>query len=194
MVGGDAIDHAVLQRAAQRRDVGSLTERRIHLGVRVILFAGVVGQRQMMRRHFSGDSDAPVLRVTDDRDRAARRHVAEMDMPAGQFGEQHIARNHDRFGRGGDALEAESRRHETLMHHATRRERRILAMIGDRNAEGARVFERGAHQVTRDHGLTVVRDRDRAGAHHLTEFGEPLTFLTDRDRADRMHAREGRAS
>src|SRR6266849_4514193 len=63
-------------------------------------------------------------------------------------------------------------------------------MIGHRDLEGARILERGAHEVARDDGPAVVGNRHRAGAHHLTELGEPLYLLTDRDGADRMHARE----
>ncbi len=63
-------------------------------------------------------------------------------------------------------------------------------MVSHRDLEGARVLERGAHEVARDHGPAVVGNRHRAGAHHLTELGEPLSLLTDRHGADRMHARE----
>src|SRR5439155_4056623 len=56
--------------------------------------------------------------------------------------------------------------------------------------EGTGVLERGAHEVARDDWLSVVRDRHRAGTHHLTELGEPLSLLADRDGADRIDARE----
>ena len=72
------------------------------------------------------------------------------------------------------------------------RERRLLAVVGDGNAERARVLERRAHEVRAHHRLAVVAHRDRAGRDHLAELGERLAPLADRDRADRIHARRVR--
>ena len=72
----------------------------------------------------------------------------------------------------GNALEPEPRAHEPFVHRAAVGERRLLAVVGHRDAEGARVLERGAHQVRAHHRLAVVAHRHRAGAHHLAELGE----------------------
>ena len=63
-------------------------------------------------------------------------------------------------------------------------------MIGDGDVERAGVFQGGAHQVARDDGLPVVRNRHRAGAHHLAELRELLPLLADGDRADGIDPRE----
>ena len=74
-----------------------------------------------------------------------------------------------------------------------RGERRLLAVIGDGDVEGARVLERRAHELRAGDRLAVVADGDRAGADHLAELGERLALLADRDRADRIDARRAGA-
>ena len=93
----------------------------------------------------------------------------------------------------GMPLQAEPRAHDPLVHRAAVRERRLLAVVGDRDAEGARVLERGAHELRADHRLAVVAHRHGAGADHLAELGERLALLADRDRADRIDARRAGA-
>ena len=106
-------------------------------------------------------------------------------MPAGELREQDVAGHHDLFGRGRDALEAEAGGDQSLVHRAARRERRVLAVVGHRDAEGPGILQRGAHQVTGDDRLAVVAHRHRAGTHQLSELGELLSLLPQRDRADR---------
>src|SRR5207249_2863281 len=115
---------------------------------------------------------------------------AEMHAPAGELGEQDVALDHDLLRRGGDSLQAKPSRDEALVHHAPRRERWLLAVVGDRDIEGAGVLERGAHQVARGDGLAVVRDGDRPRPYHLAELRELLAALAHRDRADRVDAGE----
>src|SRR5213075_3437840 len=103
--------------------------------------------------------------------------------------EKDAADRHDLLGLGGNALEAELHAHATLVHGAAAGERRLLAVVGQGDAERTRVFERRAHHVGAGHGLAVVAQRDGAGADHLAEFGERLALLSDGDRADWIHAR-----
>ncbi len=66
VIGGDRVDAAVDDPAHHRVDVRLLAQRRVHLAVRVELqrlFERVVGQREMMRRHFAGDVEALRLAV-----------------------------------------------------------------------------------------------------------------------------------
>ena len=110
-------------------------------------------------------------------------------MAAREAREQNVADHHDLLGLGGNSLEAESRAHDSLVHRAAVRERELLAVIDDGNAERLRVLERRAHEVRAHDGAPVVAHRDRARAHHLAELRERLALLSDGDRADRMHAR-----
>ncbi len=92
-----------------------------------------------------------------------------------------------------DALEAESRRDDAFVHGATFGERHLLAVVGDRDAERARVFERRAHELRSRDRPAVVAHGDRAGADHLAELRERLAFLADGHRADGVNARRPRA-
>ena len=64
-----------------------------------------------------------------------------------------------------------------FVHRAARGERRLLAVVGDRNAERARVLERRAHEMRARDRPAVVAHGDRTGADHLAEFGERLALL-----------------
>src|SRR5512143_2772504 len=112
-----------------------------------------------------------------------------MNVPARAPRQEDVADRHDllRFRR--HALEPEARAHDPFVHRPALRERRLLAMIGDRNAERPRVLERRAHQMRALHGPPVVAHRDGAGRDHLAELGERFAALADGDRADRVDAR-----
>ena len=68
-------------------------------------------------------------------------------------------------------------------------ERRLFAMIGDGDAEGARILERRAHQLRARHRLAVVAHGHGARTDHLAELGERLAHLPDGDGADGIDAR-----
>ncbi len=134
-----------------------------------------------------------LLGPADQLDRAAGGHVAEMDVPAGELRQQDVAGHHDLLRRGRDPLEAEPGGDQSLVHRAAGGERRLLAVVGDRDAEGAGVLQRGAHQVAGGDRLAVVAHRHRAGADQLAELGELLSLLSQRHRADRIDPRLRRA-
>src|SRR2546426_12502040 len=89
-----------------------------------------------------------------------------MQAPAGELAEQDVARDHDLLRRGRDSLEAELGRDQALVHHTPGGERRLLAVVGDRDIEGACVLERGAHQVARGDGQPD-RKSTRLNSSHL---------------------------
>ena len=101
----------------------------------------------------------------------------EMDVPAGSSREQDVANHHDLFGLGRDALETEARADDAFVHRAARGERRLLAVVGDGDAERARVLERRAHEVRARDRTAVVAHRHGARTDHLAELGERLPFL-----------------
>ena len=193
MVGGDAVDDAVLEGAAQRGDIGCFAQRRVHLRVRVVVLARVIGERKVVRRHLRGHAAPPLFRPAEQVDGAAGRHVAEVHPATRQLGEDDVAGHHDLLGRGRDPFQTEPRRDQPLVHHPARSERRLLAVVGDRDVERARVLERRAHQVSGDDRLAVVGHGHRPRPHHLAEFGELFALLAHRHRADRIDAGQARA-
>src|SRR3989441_11184528 len=74
MVGGDAIDHAIQQGLAQRRDVRRLAQRRAHLRVRVVALARRLGETEGVRRHLRRDPLALPPRAARTIGRAPGRH------------------------------------------------------------------------------------------------------------------------
>src|SRR5213080_840670 len=112
-----------------------------------------------------------------------------MHMSPGAPCEKDIADDHDFFSFVRHAFEAEARADDALVHGPALRERRLLTVIGDGDAEAARVLERRAHEVRAGNRFAIVADRDGAGADHLAEFGEGLTALAERDGADWIDSR-----
>ena len=166
---GDAFEHRVA--------IGGLAQRRVHLEVGVVLDRAVerlVGEREVMRRDLAGDLDAALLAGPHRAQRLPRAHVADVHVRAGQLGQRHVALDHQRFGHAGNAAQAERRGVEALVRHPVALERRILAVIDDRQAEHAGVLERAAHQQRRRHRPAIVRERDAAGGLLLAELGQLL--------------------
>ena len=65
-------------------------------------------------------------------------------------------------------------------------ERRLLAVVDDREVEGLRVLEGPAHDAGARHRLAVVGERDAAGLLQVAELGELLALLAAGDGADRV--------
>ena len=103
--------------------------------------------------------------------------------------QQDVTNHHDLLALRRNALEAESRADDAFVHHATMCERRFLAVIRHRDAEGARILQRRAHQLRTHHRTTVIADGDRTGGNHLAHLAQLHAVHADRDRADRVHAR-----
>ena len=142
-----------------------------------------------MRRDLRRHVDPALLPPANELDAPLRAHVREVHVSARAAREQNVANHHDLFGLARNSLEAEPRADDPLVHRAAVRERELLAVIDDGNAEGLRVLERRAHEVRAHDRAPVVAHRNGAGADHLAELRERFAFLSDGDRADRMHAR-----
>ena len=197
VIGRDEIDRAVRHRLLQRRDVVRGAQRRVHLRVRVVALDRVFRERDVMRTDLRRHVDAALLPPANQLDRSARAHVAEVDVPAGAPREEDVADRHDLFGLGRNALETEPRADDAFVHRAALGERRLLAVVGDGNAERARVLERRAHQVRARDRLAVVAHGDRAGARPsrrtrraIRPAGRPRSRRSDR-RAPHSRAAPG---
>src|SRR5450759_327561 len=189
VIRSDEIDRSVLHAIAQRFDILRGAKRWIHLRVRVVPPNALLRQREMVGADFRSDSYPALLPPANQLDGSLRAHVREVNVPARQPCEEDVADDHDLLRFRLNPLEAELRADDPFVHRSARRERWLLAMVDHGNLEGARVLERRSHQLRARDRLAVIADRDRAGAHHLPEFGQRLPFLTDRDRADRIYAR-----
>ena len=142
-----------------------------------------------MRRDFAGDAHAARLARAHGAQRLARAHVRDVHVCAGQLRERDVALDHDRLGFAGYPAQAELRGDVAFVRDAVALERRILAVVDDRHAEHARVFERAPHQQRRRDRPAIVGERDAAGGLLFAEFGELVALRADRHRADRIHAR-----
>ena len=189
--GRDAVDHAVLERRAQRRDVGRLAQRRVHLRVA----CRTLRRRSSVSVKWCGVTSAVTLDAAllgfggSIATEPARGHVAQVDAPARQLGEQHVARHHDLFRGRRDPL-----RDPAGWTRALRASRRRLASVGSSqwSATGmpkVRAYSSAVRIRWPDTtGWPSSGDGDRARAHQLAELGQPLALLT-RPRSPRWDAR-----
>src|SRR5215211_5254218 len=100
-----------------------------------------------------------------------------MDGPLLIRGEREIALDHQALGDGGIPAEPELRRDRTLVDMAAARERRLLAMSGDRAPGNRVVLESAPHEAGSDDGLPVVRKAGRAGVGELDHLRQLLAPL-----------------
>src|SRR5689334_16125161 len=115
-----------------------------------------------MRRRLTARSDARRPRAAERVDRLGRREVKHVDATALIAGEREVALDRNRLGDGRIAREAEFGRYAALVDVAAVRERRLLAVEGQRPIGGRGVLECPAHETGgRDRGA-VVREGDRA--------------------------------
>src|SRR3989442_1143610 len=80
VIGGDAVDHALLERAAEGGDVGGLAERRVHLGMRIVLLPPLNPGRPLIRGHFRPHPEAPPPRPPEHCHPSPARPIATRDL------------------------------------------------------------------------------------------------------------------
>ena len=131
----------------------------------------IVGEREMVRRHLAGDLHATTLALPHGLERRPRAHVRDVHVTARHLRQQHIARGHDRFGRAGNAPQAEFRRPRPFVRAAITLERLIFAVLDHRHAEHARVLERTSRQKRRRDRVPIVGHRDASRRTQLGDVG-----------------------
>src|SRR5713101_4587332 len=190
MVRRDAVDRAVHEALQQRLDVALRPERRRHLGVRVVLAHGVVGQHEVVRRHLGRDAHAARLALANQADGAGRRDVGDVNVRARQLGQQDVARHHDVLGRPRLAQESQLGRDQSLVHRPAVRQVLVLGMADDGRAEGQGVFHRAAVDLGVHDALAVVGEGDAPRLGQLGHLGQLLALEAARDGADRVDAHD----
>ena len=115
-----------------------------------------------------------------------------MDVRAGFFGEQNVARDDHLLARAGPTQQAERVVPVALVHHARADERVVLAMIHHRQVEHRGVLQRAPHQVVVLHALPVVGDGDHAGILERADRCQLLAGDALGDRAGDEHVDLGR--
>ena len=142
----------------------------------------------MVRRDLGGGGHAVGLRAANGLHRLACRDVEHVHGTAFVGGERHVPADHDALGHRRIAGEPELRRDLALVHLAGARERRLLAVHGDRPARDGAVLERAPHERRRDDRTAVVGEAGGARVGELAHLGQlaALRALGDRgEEADR---------
>ena len=177
VVGGDAVDRAVLQALAQREDVGLGPQRRVHLVHRVVADGEVVGEQQVVRRHLGRHPPCPSTSPSGSARRAGGRHVADVQARADVPGEQHVPGDDRLLGDRGPARQAEPGGDLALVHLRAGSVSRGSSACWATTPSNALTYSR-ARRISRgscDAVPVVGEDPDpRGGVGHRAELGELL--------------------
>src|SRR5262245_38190342 len=125
----------------------------------------------MVRADFAGDADAALSSAADELDAAGGRDVQDVQPAAGDGGQLDVAVDHDLFGGGGHAAQAQTHALDALVHDAALGQLEVLGVAEAGLAEHARVFEGAAHDLGADHGRAVVGEGDRAAIDEPADLG-----------------------
>lgn len=184
VVGDEAVDRAVAQAGEAGVDIGAGAEGRIHLEIRVVGRACVLGQEQVMRADLGGDAGAVALGPADQLDRAGGADVGDVVAAGGLARETDVALGHDFLGRGGDAGEAEAGGGDAGVHDAAAGEGLVLAMLDEEGVEHGGVLHGAEADAGLGDAVAIVADGHGAGAEHEADLGELFAGAALGDGAD----------
>ena len=115
-----------------------------------------------------------------------------MHRRAGEPREGDVAHHHELLGLCGLTGDAETARPLPLVHVSAGGEGFVLAVLGERDAEPARVFEGTPHQRRVLNSAPIVREQADAERRHLGHRCEVIAPPADRDRASNVHVAQAR--
>jgi hypothetical protein len=113
--------------------------------------------------------------------------VQEVHRHTGEADELDVAEHHQLLGQRRPTGQAEMAAARALVHHRTLGERRRLAVLGERDAEGPGVLQRPTHERRILHAVAVVGEQLHAGRSEFAEGRQPLALATDGDATRRQH-------
>ena len=182
VVGRDRLDRPVAERVDQRCAIVVRPQRRVHLHVGIERAHRVLGQAEVVRRGLARVAWTPGRAGAAERLHGlACGEVEQVERPLLVRGEREVAVDHDALGHRRVAAEAELGRDEPLVDVAAARERRLLAVDGDRPVGCGAVLERPADEARRDDRTAVVREPGGAALGELDHLRQLGPFLRLRD-------------
>ena len=163
MVAGQDRDGAVGDAGDDLVDVGRGPQWRIHLEIGVEGLEPLVGQGDVMRADLGGDRHSSAAGITQQTDTARGADVLAVDGMSGLLGKQDVPRDDEILGKSGPTGQAEAGAPLPLVHDPVGTQGRLLAMIHDREAELAGIFNRTAHHAVILDATAVVGEGHDAG-------------------------------
>ena len=116
-----------------------------------------------MRGDFGGHAHAARAGAIDGLQCDSGREVATVQRRARCVSQRDVALDNAEFGQRGLSAQAEPRGNDAVVHHAARREARVLAMLRERDVEIGQILEGAAGDAGVGDRVAVVADGDRAG-------------------------------
>ena len=138
-------------------------KRRVHLEIRVEVLNRVIGQRDVMRADFAANLDPARLRFAQNPDAASGADMLAMNVMIAEFRQEDVAHDDRLLARARPARQAEKRAPIAFVHHPVTDEIVILAVIENREAHHAGVFDGAAHQLVILDATAIIGDRDDTG-------------------------------
>ena len=177
MVGGDGVHRAVGERSQDSFKIGGRAQRGIHLVIAVIVTHIVVGQREMMRRHFEGDARFGALATAHTLQGVRGGKMRDVQAGVGNLHrELHVTLDDRGFGSRSHAAQSETegtraRVHRTILGHPS-----VFGMLHDGEIQLPGQNQRLAHDAVIEDGLAIVGDGDCSRGLERAEVGERGTL------------------
>lgn len=184
VVGGEAVDGSVGEAAFEGFDIAGGSEGRGDLAVGIEVFAGLVGEDEVVRCGFGGDGDGvSAFGFADEFDGFGGGEVGDVEAASGGFGEFQVAVDHDLFGDSGAAGHAEYGGDVSAVD-ASAGEGGVFAVFDEDLVEHGDVLHGAEGDAGVGDSVAVVAEGDGPGSDHAAHFGEFLAFEALGDGAD----------
>ena len=141
-----------------------------------------------MGSDVTGDVDTTILRTPDRFQPGYRREVSDMQPAARLLREPDVALDDGQLCARGPSVESQPRCDRSGAHDGARRQRCVLGMLDERQAERRQVGEQAARNTPRGDRLSVVADAHDAHLSELTDLGHALALTTASRRRHDAHA------
>ena len=161
MVGGNGVDDAVEDGLDHGIAIGGRTQRRIHLGIRVVLAHVFFGKKKVVRSDFAGNAQSVAPSLADGGQRCRGGGVGHVQVDTGiaQFGHQaYVALNQAGFCLARHAPQSELECGWTGVHAGALGEAGVFRVLNHAQANARRGRKRFAHDVVFENGIPVIRN------------------------------------
>ena len=142
----------------------------------------------MVGTDLGGHRKPPFFGLADQRHAARGAEVGHVEPSASRPGQGDIPGYHGFFRRRWDAVQAQVGRHRTFSHDPVARQRLVLAVVADGQAQVQAVDQGQAHQIGVVHRVAVIAESHHTGAGQFFHLRQFVTLALLGDTADRQYA------
>jgi hypothetical protein len=177
VIRGYDIYSAVAQGFYHSQPVKLCAQRRVHFSVRAVSIDSLVCQREIMRRRFGCNRNAPCFCLADKHNAFFGADMLQMYMTARFVRKRDIPRHDIRFGAVWDAAKPQPARHSPFVDNAAGADIMVFRVIRYKQPKRPCAFGGTAHKTAVHQRFSVVGQCAYAAFLHLFKIGKLAPFL-----------------